>query len=65
MYKCKTYRGEMRRYLNKFSTTDLLNRFERVFTDKHIRKVLIKELSNPYTFMISELEELFNNGYIK
>lgn len=62
MYKCKTYSGEMKQYLKQFSTAYLLNRFEYVFTDEHIRKVIIKELSNPQSFTLSELEELFSNG---
>lgn len=64
MYKYKTYRGEMKQYLNQFSTAYLLNRFEYLFTDEYIRKVIIKELSNPNMFMLSELEECFNNGSI-
>lgn len=65
MYKCKTYQGEMRRYLNQFTTAYLLNRFEHIFADEYIRKIIIKELSNPQSFTISELEELFDNGHIK
>lgn len=62
MYECKTYRGIMKQYLNQFSTAYLLNRFEYLLDDEYIRKVIIKELSNPNMFILSELEEYFNNG---
>lgn len=60
MYKCKTYRGEMKQFLKKQDTEALLYVLQNVIDEDTIRKMCIKLLSNPHHATISELEEWFN-----
>lgn len=61
MYICKTYQGKMRSYLKKITTFELHKQFYNYIDENTIRKVIIKELSNPNKFTLSDLEEIFNN----
>lgn len=56
MYKCKTYRGEMRKFLNMQETEKLVEVFLSLCSEEVIRKTIIKELSNPLQFVISDYE---------
>ena len=74
MYKCKTYQGENKRYLNSVPYCNLKKAFlenvsyERCFQEivdflddkdqKLLKEFMIKILSNPRDFTLSELEEM-------
>ena len=61
MYKPKTYRGEMRQYLKQINTHSIIDVFLKEVNPYYLRNIAIKYLSNPDNYVISELEELFNN----
>lgn len=59
MYTCKTYGGEMRRYLKSINTHTLVAAFLAHVGSKYLQKLAIDYFGNPYDFTIGELEELF------
>lgn len=59
MYTCKTYGGEMRRYLKSIDTYTLVDVFLAHVNSEYLLKSAIDYFSNPHDFTISELEELF------
>ncbi len=61
MYKCKTYQGKMRKYLKGIETYKLYIQFYNYVDENTIRKVIIKELSDPTKFTFSDLEEMFGD----
>lgn len=60
MYKSKTYRGEMKRYLRSTEIDKLLNIFLKEAPVDYLRILAIDYFSDPNLYTISELEELFN-----